>query len=54
MTAMFVINFFRVVQQFRRFNSALERLQSMSDRELEDIGTSRTDVIRFALEQSEK
>jgi uncharacterized protein YjiS (DUF1127 family) len=54
MTAMFVINFFRVVQQFRRFNSALERLQAMSDRELEDIGINRSDVIRSALELSEK
>jgi uncharacterized protein YjiS (DUF1127 family) len=51
---MFVINVFRIVQQYRRFNSALERLQSMSDRELENLGVDRTDVIRFALEQSEK
>jgi uncharacterized protein YjiS (DUF1127 family) len=51
---MFLMNFFRFVRQYRRFNMALERLRSMSDHELADIGINRTDVIRFALEQSEE
>jgi uncharacterized protein YjiS (DUF1127 family) len=51
---MFLINLLRFVQQWRRFNSALDQLNRLSDRELADMGIGRSDVIRLAMDQSEK
>jgi uncharacterized protein YjiS (DUF1127 family) len=51
---MFLITFMRIVEQWRRFNHILDRLNTMSDRELSDIGIHRSDVIGFAMKQSEK
>ena len=44
---MFLIHFMRMVSQWRRFNSLL-------DHELADLGISRSDVIRFAMDHSER
>jgi uncharacterized protein YjiS (DUF1127 family) len=51
---MFLIHFMRMVSQWRRFNSLLDHLNRMTDRELADLGISRTDVIRFAMDHSER
>jgi uncharacterized protein YjiS (DUF1127 family) len=51
---MFLIHFMRMVSQWRRFNSLLDHLNRMTDRELADLGISRSDVIRFAMDHSER
>jgi uncharacterized protein YjiS (DUF1127 family) len=52
--AMALIQFVRLVAMWRRFNSLLDRLDRMSDRELAERGIIRSDVIRFAMEHSER
>jgi uncharacterized protein YjiS (DUF1127 family) len=51
---MFLFYVLRLVRQWRRFNSALTELNRLSDRELADIGIGRSDVVRLAMEQSER
>ena len=51
---MFLMNVLRFVRQWRRFNAALNELNRLSDRELSDLGVGRSDVIRFAMDHSEK
>jgi uncharacterized protein YjiS (DUF1127 family) len=51
---MFLINLLRFVQQWRRFNAALDYLNRLSDREIADMGAGRSDVIRLAMDESEK
>jgi uncharacterized protein YjiS (DUF1127 family) len=51
---MFLMHFMRMVAQWRRFNGLLAHLNQMNDRELSELGISRSDVIRFAMEHSER
>jgi uncharacterized protein YjiS (DUF1127 family) len=44
----------RLATAWRHFNSELDRLNRMSDRELAERGISRSDVIHFAMEHSER
>ena len=53
-TAATVIHVMRLVAMWRHFNSELGRLNRMSDRELAERGISRSDVIRLAMEHSER
>ena len=54
MTAMFMIALWRLVAQWRRFNNGLNHLGRLSESQLAELGNNRSDVIRFAMEQSEK
>lgn len=38
----------RFVREWRRYNQSLRELQSLGDRELADIGISRSDIQRVA------
>jgi uncharacterized protein YjiS (DUF1127 family) len=49
-----VIHVVRLTDVWRHFNSELGRLGRMSDRELAERGISRSDIIRFAMEHSER
>ena len=51
---MFLMHFMGLVAQWRRFNGLLNHLDRMSDRELAELGINRSDVIRFAMQQSER
>jgi uncharacterized protein YjiS (DUF1127 family) len=53
-TAATVIHVVRLAEVWRHFNSELDRLDRMSDRELAGRGISRSDVIRCAMEHSER
>jgi uncharacterized protein YjiS (DUF1127 family) len=43
----------RFVQAWKRYNASLNELSRLDDRELADIGLSRSDIPRVAWEQSE-
>ncbi len=51
---MFLMHFMRSVAQWRRFNGLLNHLNHMNDRELSELGISRSNVIRFAMDHSER
>ena len=53
-TTMMLTYVVRVMAQWRRFNSLLDRLDRMSDRDLAARGLSRSDVIRHAMEHAER
>jgi uncharacterized protein YjiS (DUF1127 family) len=40
------------LQSWRRYNASLRELSQLGDRELADIGISRSDIPRVAWEQS--
>ncbi len=44
----------RMLRSWRRFNNNLRELNSMGDRELADIGLSRSDIPRIAWESSQR
>jgi uncharacterized protein YjiS (DUF1127 family) len=44
----------KMIRSWRRFNSSLRELNSMGDRELADIGISRSDIPRIAWESSQR
>ena len=44
----------RFLRQWRRYNSNLRELNQLGDRELADIGISRSDIQRVAWESSER
>ena len=44
----------RFLRQWRRYNSNLRELNQLGDRELADIGISRSDIPRVAWENSER
>jgi uncharacterized protein YjiS (DUF1127 family) len=46
-----ILNFLR---SWRRYNASLRELNSLGDRELADIGISRSDIPRIAWENSER
>jgi uncharacterized protein YjiS (DUF1127 family) len=51
---MFLSHFVSAYQQWRRYNTSLRELNRLGDRELADIGISRSDIPRVAWEQSER
>ena len=42
----------RFLRQWRRYNSSLRELSQLGDRELADMGISRSDIPRIAWESS--
>jgi len=42
----------RFLRQWRRYNSSLRELSQLGDRELADMGLSRSDIPRVAWESS--
>ncbi|HTS39870.1 MAG TPA: DUF1127 domain-containing protein [Xanthobacteraceae bacterium] len=44
----------RFLRQWRRYNSNLRELNQLGDRELADIGISRSDIPRVAWDSSER
>ena len=51
---MILSNIIRVIRSWRRFNSSLRELNSLGDRELADIGISRSDIPRIAWDASQR
>ena len=51
---MFLTHLVGVFRQWRRYNQSLRELNRLGDRELADIGISRGDIPRVALENSER
>ena len=43
----------QVYRQWRRYNTTVRELSRLNDRELSDIGITRTDIPRAAWESSE-
>ena len=52
-TAMFLTHIAHVYRQWRRYNQSLRELNRLGDRELADLGISRSDIPRVAWESSE-
>ena len=50
---MILSSIIRMVRSWRRFNASLRELNSMGDRELADIGISRSDIPRIAWDASQ-
>jgi uncharacterized protein YjiS (DUF1127 family) len=44
----------RVLRQWRRYNANLRELSQLGDRELADLGISRSDIPRIALDNSRR
>jgi uncharacterized protein YjiS (DUF1127 family) len=53
-SAMLLSSIIRALRSWRRFNNNLRELNSMGDRELSDIGISRSDIPRIAWEASQR
>jgi len=51
---MFLATIIQALRSWRRFNNNLRELNSMGDRELSDIGISRSDIPRIAWEASQR
>jgi uncharacterized protein YjiS (DUF1127 family) len=51
---MFLSTVIRALRSWRRFNVNLRELNSMGDRELSDIGISRSDIPRVAWDASQR
>jgi uncharacterized protein YjiS (DUF1127 family) len=51
---MFIANVLRVLRSWRRYNASLRELNQLGDRELSDIGISRSDIPRVAWENAER
>ena len=51
---MFLTHILRAYQQWRRYNASLSELNRLGDRELADLGISRSDIPRVAWESSER
>jgi uncharacterized protein YjiS (DUF1127 family) len=54
LTIMFLTHLVGVYRQWRRYNQSLRELNRLGDRELADIGITRGDIPRVALESSER
>ncbi len=50
---MFLTHIINAYQQWRRYNQSLSELSRLGDRELADIGITRSDIPRVAWETSE-
>jgi uncharacterized protein YjiS (DUF1127 family) len=51
---MFLANFVRFLRQWRAYDASLRELTRLGDRELADIGISRSDIPRVAWENAER
>ena len=51
---MLIANFLDLLRSWRRYNSSLRELNQLGDRELADIGISRSDIPRVAWENSQR
>ena len=51
---MFLANLVRFLRQWRAYDASLRELNRLGDRELADIGISRSDITRVAWENAEK
>ena len=51
---MFLSSVIRALRSWRRFNTNLRELNSLGDRELSDIGISRSDIPRVAWDAAER
>ena len=51
---MFIANIVRGLRSWRRYNASLRELSQLGDRELSDIGISRSDIPRIAWENSQR
>jgi uncharacterized protein YjiS (DUF1127 family) len=54
MTTMVLANIVRFLRQWRAYDASLRELSRLGDRELSDIGISRSDIARIAWENAEK
>jgi uncharacterized protein YjiS (DUF1127 family) len=54
MTAMLLTHFFRFLRQWRAYGNSLQELSRLGDRELADIGISRSVIPRIAWENAER
>jgi uncharacterized protein YjiS (DUF1127 family) len=51
---MFIANVLGVLRSWRRYNASLRELNQLGDRELSDIGISRSDIPRIAWENAQR
>ncbi|HWM48621.1 MAG TPA: DUF1127 domain-containing protein [Xanthobacteraceae bacterium] len=51
---MLLANVVRMLRSWRRFNTSLRELNRLGDRELADIGISRSDIPRIAWEDAQR
>ncbi len=51
---MFLANLIRVLRQWRAYDTSLQELNRLGDRELADIGISRSDIPRVAWQNAER
>ncbi len=51
---MVLANIVRFLRQWRAYDTSLRELSRLGDRELADIGISRSDIARIAWENAEK
>ena len=51
---MFLSNVLYLYRKWRRYDQALNELTHLTDRELADIGITRTDIYRVAWDNAEK
>jgi uncharacterized protein YjiS (DUF1127 family) len=49
-----MLTLIRFVQAWKRYNASLTELSRLGDRELADIGLSRSDIPRVAWENSDR
>jgi len=51
---MLLSNIIRLLRSWRRFNESIRELSRLGDRELADIGISRSDITRVAWEHAQR
>jgi len=51
---MIIVNVLELLRAWRRYNSSLRELNQLGDRELSDIGISRSDIPRVAWENAHR
>jgi len=51
---MLLANVVRLLRSWRRFNTSVHELSGLGDRELADIGISRSDIPRIAWENAQQ
>jgi len=51
---MIIANVLELLRAWRRYNSSLRELNQLGDRELSDIGISRSDIPRVAWENAHR
>ena len=54
MTAMFLSHIARFLRQWRAYDASIQELSRLGDRELADIGISRSDIPRVAWQNAER